>query len=257
MDTYFLKSQKDIIDYDVYNMNTKEKAMGFSIGFVLGYFVFSIFFDVFILSIIAGFASGYIGIIVYRNILCNNRKNALLLQFRDMLEALNTSVGTGKNIPDAFLDCLTDMRNQFDEESYIVSELTRILSGYNNNVPMEIMVADFAKRSHCEDIESFSDVFTVALRKGGNMKSVISETKDVIAGKIAMQMEISSLIAGKKNELNIMIIMPFIVVLLVNGMMTTSSDPKTVIVTFIVKVIALCMFIFAYWLGRKFMKIEI
>lgn len=251
------KQWKNAIDYDVYEMDIKEKATGFVIGAVLGYFAVSIFFGIFIFSLIAGAAAGFFGIYIYRGILCENRKKALVLQFRDMLESLSTSVGTGKNMPEAFLDCLYEMKSQFDEDAYIVRELTRIVTGNSNNINIELLVSDFAARSHNEDIQSFSDVFSVAIRKGGDMKAIISETKDIISDKITMQMEISSIIAGKKNELNIMIIMPFIVVTQVNGMTSSSSDLKVIIITFIVKLIALSMFVIAYMLGQKMMKIDI
>lgn len=251
------KQLKNAIDYNVYEMDTKEKITGFVIGAILGYFAVSIFFNMAVIGIIAGVVAGFFGIYIYRYILCENRKKALILQFRDMLESLNTSVGTGKNIPEAFLDCLYEMKSQFDEDAYIVKELTRIVTGNSNNINIELLVNDFAARSHNEDIQSFSDVFSVAIRKGGDMKSIISETKDVISDKITMQMEISSIIAGKKNELNIMIIMPFIVVTQVNGMTASSSNFKVIIITFIVKLISLGMFVLAYMLGQKMMKIDI
>ena len=251
------KQWKNAIDYDVYEMDMKEKIKGFVIGAVLGYFAVSIFFNMVVFSIISAIGTGLFGVHIYREVLCKNRKNALVLQFRDMLESLSTSIGTGKNIPEAFLDCLYEMKSQFDEDAYIVKELTRIVTGNSNNINIELLVSDFAARSHNEDIQAFSDVFSVAIRKGGDMKAIVSETKDVISDKITMQMEISSIIAGKKNELNIMIIMPFIVVTLVNGMSETTTNLKIAIVTFIVKLIALSMFVVAYIIGQKMMQIEI
>lgn len=252
------KQWKNAIDYDVYEMDTKEKITGFLLGALLGYLAVSIFFDTFILSIIASLVAGVFGIKIYCNVLCNNRKRTLTLQFRDMLESLSTSVGTGKNIPEAFLDCLQEMRSQFDENSYIVKELSRIVTGSSNNINIELLISDFAQRSHNQDIQAFSDVFSVAIRKGGNMKDIITDTKEVISDKITMQMEISSIIAGKRNELNIMIILPFIVVMQVNGMTNnTSTSFGNAIIVFIVKLIALCMFVSAYILGQKMMKIDI
>lgn len=253
----YKRQSQSAIDYDIYEMDTKEKITGFLLGALLGYLAVSIFFNIIVLNFIAAIVAGFFGIYIYRSVLCENRKKALVLQFRDMLESLNTSVGTGKNIPEAFLDCLYEMKSQFDEDAYIVKELTRIVTGNSNNINIELLVNDFAARSHNEDIQSFSDVFSVAIRKGGDMKSIISETKDVISDKITMQMEISSIIAGKKNELNIMIIMPFIVVTQVNGMTASSSDFKVIIITFIVKLIALSMFVIAYMIGQKMMKIDI
>ena len=248
---------KDLIDYNIYIMDKKEKVTGFLLGALLGYLAIYIFFNSKIMGLILCIVTGFVGIRIYRNILCNNRKKALILQFRDMLESLSTSVGTGKNIPDAFLDCLYDMKSQFDENSYIVQEVTRIVTGCSNNINIELLVNDFAVRSHNEDIQAFSDVFSVAIRKGGNMKDIISETKDIIADKITTQMEIRSIIAGKKNELNIMMLMPFIVVMQVNGMTATSSDLKIIIITFRVKCVALSMLVAAYFMGQKMMEIDV
>lgn len=251
------KQWKNAVDYNIYKMEMKEILTGFLIGALLGFVVMFMFFDIFIFNIAGLVLGGLVGIRVYQNVLCENRKKALILQFRDMLESLSTSVGTGKNVPEAFLDCLYEMKSQFDDDAYIVKELSRIVAGSSNNINIELLVSDFAARSHNEDIQAFSDVFSVAIRKGGNMRDIISDTKDVISDKITMQMEITSIIAGKKNELNIMILMPFVVVSQVNGMSASSANLSTAIITFIVKLIALGMFVAAYVMGQKMMKIDI
>ena len=68
-------------------------------------------------------------------------------------------------------------------------------------------------------------------------------------------MEIETLITGKKNEINIMAVLPFAVV----GMMGIlgdagggGNDP----VTIATKIIALGLFGFAYYIGRKITDIK-
>ena len=98
----------------------------------------------------------------------------------------------------------------------IVKELDIILSGLESNVTAEVLLKDFAKRSHNENIQNFADVFSVANRTGGNIRQIVYETKNVINDKINVEQEIQTLISGKKNELNIMMVLPLIVVTQVN-----------------------------------------
>ena len=114
---------------------------------------------------------------------------------------------------------------------------------------------DFGERSAQEDIQSFAEVFSVANRRGGSIRQIILDTKNVISDKISVELEIQTLISGKKNELNIMILLPLIVVSQVNTM--TAETGGFDIITFIVKIIAIVMFVVAYFIGQKIMDIRV
>ena len=79
---------------------------------------------------------------------------------------------------------------------------------------------DLGDRSGLEDITNFSDVFEVSNRLGGNLKQVVSESYDMIRDKIDIELEINTIVASGRNELNIMAALPFLVVL----MMKATSD---------------------------------
>ena len=147
------------------------------------------------------------------------------------------------------------MKNQYGEQADIVKELDIILSGLESNVTAEVLLKDFAKRSHNENIQNFADVFSVANRTGGNIRQIVYETKNVINDKINVEQEIQTLISGKKNELNIMMVLPLIVVTQVKSMQA-SDTTGDMIFNFIVRLAALAMFALAYIIGKKFMKIE-
>ena len=242
------------IDYRFYHMFLIEKIMGYIAGLMIGFIGSYIFFDIFFLSLIIGILMGLVGIKVYHGILKKKRDKMLTMQFKDMLESLSTSIGAGKNIINAMEDAKQDMENQYGSYSYIVMELYTITEGIRNGIQIEDLLIDFGERSANEDIINFADVFATANRQGGNMKEILYETKSIITQKIDIEMEIQTMLSSNKNELNIMIIMPFIIVTVTKGF--TSSGAFS-ITNFIVKLVALTMFIGAYFLGQKLIEIKV
>lgn len=244
---------KDAVDYHVYQMSKTEIIVGFFAGALVAAVVLYVFFAIPLLSIIGAVAGGFIGRIVYKNILKQKRDKNLKIQFRDMLESLSTSLGSGKNIREAFEEVYSDMCGQFGEDSYIAKECGMIHTGVAQNVNIEEMLESFGKRSNNEDIESFSDIFEVVNRAGGNMKNVIYETKNMISDKLEIELELETMVSGKKNELNIMIVMPLIVVTQVQSLGTSGSGP----VMILAKIAALAIFIAAYALGKFMTNIKV
>ena len=70
-----------------------------------------------------------------------------------------------------------------------------------------------------------------------------------------IEQEIRTLISGKKNELNIMMVLPLIVVSQTKSMQGDASGD--IIFSFLVKMAALVMFVIAYIVGRKMMDIRV
>ncbi len=243
----------DAVDYHIYKMHFEDILIGFILGGAIAGVVLYIFFGIFLFSIVGAILGGLIGIRVYCGVLKRKRDKNLRIQFRDMLEALSTSLGSGKNVMDAFTETYEDISSQYGENSLIAKECFIINTGIANGVNIEAMLSDFAKRSNNEDIESFSDIFEVANRAGGNIKNIIYETKNMISDKLDIELELETMVSGKKNELNIMIIMPLIVVTMIKGLGTSGSAA----IVFITKLIALCIFIIAYILGKKMTNIKV
>lgn len=241
-------------DYHFYHMSLIEKIVGYIAGFIAGFIVSYIFFDMILLSIIVGIFMGMLGIKIYHGILKKKRAKMLTMQFKDMLESLSTSIGAGKNVINAMEDAKQDMENQYGSYSYIVMELYTIIEGIRNGIQVEDLLIDFGMRSDNEDIVNFADVFATANRQGGNIKEILYETKSMITQKIDIEMEIQTMLSSNKNELNIMIVLPLIVVTATKSF--TNSDGFS-ITNFIVKLIALVMFIGAYFLGQKLIEIKV
>lgn len=65
------------------------------------------------------------------------------------------------------------------------------------------------------------------------------------------------MIAGNKNELNIMMIMPLVILVSLGGLGGNMTAASNTPVNVVIKLIALGMFYLAYFLGRKFTDIKV
>ena len=84
------------------------------------------------------------------------------------------------------------------------------------NEPIEKKLMGFAMRSGCEDIESFAEVFAFAKRSGGDFAKIIRTTVSRMRGKMEVEREIATVLAGKKLEGRIMNVMPLFILAYLN-----------------------------------------
>lgn len=262
------------LNYKVYYMSKKEKILYFILAFIVGAAVGYLFYGglaldpygdpttaTYILNVIVmgtvGFFAGKLYVPIRNRQILAKRQRALKLQFRDMLDALSTSLGAGKNVRDSFLIVQDNMEEQYDEEAFIVNELHCINVGLMNGVNIEELLADFARRSGNGDIQDFADVFEICYRQGGNIKETVRNTCTIIGDKMSVAEEIETTISGSKSEQNIMLVMPILLV----GMIKLSSPefsakfatPSGIIST----TVGVVLFVASYFLGKKLLDIKV
>lgn len=178
-------------------------------------------------------------------------------QFRDMLESLNTSLGSGKNVTDSFISVLDDLKLQYSEDAYILYELKVIISGIHNNVAIEDLLEDFGNRSGNEDIKSFANVFRIAYRTGGNIKDIIRNTHSIISEKMEISDEIETLVTSNKTEQNIMIVMPIILISVIKMMSPEFAENFVSPAGIISTTISIGFYVLAYFIGKEVLDIKI
>lgn len=242
-------------DYHVYNMTLSDRLTAVGIGIAVGIAVGYVFFNSWqAAAVITILAAVYLQE-PFRRYLKKKRLKRLLLEFKDLLETLTASYSAGQTTVQAFYDAMNEMSDLFGESADIVNELRMINVGLQHNYNIEDLLLNFAQRSGLDDVDSFANVFEVCNRKGGNLKQIVGETRSVINDKIEIEMEIQTMVAASKNELNIMMVMPFIIMLTMRGLgdsMTGNSFANI-----IVKFVALGIFIGAYVIGNKLIDIKL
>lgn len=142
------------------------------------------------------------------------------------------------------------------ERLVYLTELELICTGLNNNINIEVLLTDFAERSGLDDVMSFANVFEVCNRQGGDLKRVVNQTRDVISDKMEIEMEIDTMVAGNKNELNVMMVMPLLIVGMMKGMGISSIGTNTP-ANVVIKVICIGIFGLAYVMGSRITDIKI
>lgn len=160
----------------------------------------------------------FVGVLCFRELTEKSRrreKQELAAQFRECILSVATLLQAGYSAENAFLECRRDMEMLFGGEARICRELRQIQRGLHINIPLEELLSDMAKRSGCEEILQFAQVFGLAKRNGGNMSEIIKNSAELIGKQIEMRQEMQTLLSGRQMELMIMRMMPFGILLYV------------------------------------------
>lgn len=271
---YLSATNMQTYNYRVYYMKPMEKLLYFLLAFVAGAAVGYLFYggigkDEFgqpttvtwvlniLIPVVVGSVAGRLFLPMRVKAIIVRRKTEVSHQFRDMLDALTTSLGAGKNVNDSFFSVYEDLKVQYDEDAYIIKELEIIISGIHNNIAIENMLEDFGNRSDNEDIRSFANVFKISYRKGGNIKDIIRNTHNILSDKMEISEDIETLVTSNKLEQNIMILMPIALIGVIKLMSPEFAanfvTPSGIIST----TVSIVIFVIAYFIGKSVLDIKL
>jgi len=191
-----------------------------------------------------------------RKMLREKRDKALRVQFRDMLENLTSSLASGNTVAESFVNARNDLANQYSESDYIIQELTEIVAGINNGYTLEEMLGAFGERTNSEDIQNFSNVIGNCYRMGGDFKTVVRKTRDIISDKMAIEDEIVTKISSNKLQHNAMCLMPILLVAMLKMSSPSFAENLASFLGVLVTTAAVGIFVASYFWGRKIIDIR-
>ena len=139
------------------------------------------------------------------------RQQELLYQFKDGIQAVSAALLAGYSVENAFREAEKELCKLHGADAMMTREWHQINQKVAMNEPIEKRLSEFAERSGCEDVESFAEVFAFAKRSGGNFVKIIRTTISRMLGKIEVEREIATVLAGKKLEGKIMNGMPLFI----------------------------------------------
>ena len=270
----YSETNQEVLNYRVYYLKKREKIVWGLIAFVVGAAVAYVFYGgigkdaygsptmiTYIMNTIIMAICGLIALKLFlpirQNQILNKRKKMLHKQFIDLLDSLSASLAAGQNVPTAFISARTDLLVQYPEDAFIVNEVNQIIDGFNNNIPIEGMLASLGERSGIKDISDFGKVFEAAYRKGGNIKDIVRNTHEILSTKTQLEMEIQTKVTSNKNEQNIMLIMPIIIVAMIKMMGGDFAANFTTPTGLLFTTIGIGLFILAYFLAQSILKIDV
>ena len=259
------KVRKDItiktsfpVDYDLYQMQVREKLICILTASIVIFAAGYIFYRSILLSLLLTPLSLLYPRVRTKEII-RKRKAELNLQFREALYSIASSLSAGKSVEIALRDSFLELSIQYpDAETDILIELRQINKRIEMNETTEEALADFAARSHLEDIFNFTDIFIICKRTGGNLVQVVKNTAEIISEKIDVKQEINVLLTEKKLEHKVLNLMPVLIVLMLS---TSAEEFMTPVFTESLgraaMTFSLMLFTAAYFISRRFMDIEV
>ncbi|MDR0500670.1 MAG: hypothetical protein LBG97_05430 [Coriobacteriales bacterium] len=271
---YQSAANMSVLNYKVYYLNKMQQVLLFLSGFVVGAAIGYLFYggiasdefgnpttltmilNITICSITGTITGIAVQPIVVKAIIAR-RKKTLSAQFRDMLEALSTSLGSGKNVSDSFRAILDDMRIQYEEDAFIIAELEAILAGMNININIEDLLIDFGERSGSDDILSFGNVFKVCYRKGGNINDTVRNTHTILCEKMEIAEDIETTVSANKLEQNIMVVIPIVLIALIKMMSPEFAANFVSVAGIISSTVAIVLFVIAFYVGKQVLDIKV
>lgn len=186
------------------------------------------------------------------------RKQQLIKQFKEMMESLLTSLNAGYSLERSFTEAKRDLSLLFEPEAVIFKELAAIIEGLKVNIPLEEQLRDFGNRSGVEDIINFANVVMAAKKSGGNLIRIIEKTVHSISDKMAVEEEIKTMIAAKRLEERIMMIMPYGIIFYLR---ITNGEFLEVLYHNVLGVMLMTLFLVVIYIAdlwaRKIMEIRI
>ena len=269
---YMSQLNNPMLNYRVYVFGAREKVLFSLLTFGIGGAVGLIFYgglfkangettlatvisNCVVFCLIGGIASK-IFIPTIREKLRKKRITRLKTQFRDFLTTLSTAMSGGMNVQDSLISAYRDMEVQYSKDAYMVKEIAEMLSGIQNNIALENMLADFGYRSGVDDISNFATVFSTCYRTGGNLKEVLRRTTSIISDKMVIAEEIETTLTSNKMQMMIMNVIPIFLVLMMKSMSSEFSEAFASVVGVIATSVSVAIFIAAYVLGQKIMDIK-
>lgn len=245
-------------DYTVPPSTLFDHILSFIVGFAAGFAVLFIFYKIILLSIFGGAVIGFIYIFVAAQNSIQKRLNRLRVQFFDLLEAMSVAMRAGNPMMKALESARNDLELIYAQTSDIIVELDIIIQKFHNAVPLSEAFSDFAARSGLEDIASFASIYATIEGKSSRADEIVRETQQIIADKMAIEMEIDTLMTSAKSEVNIMLFMPLVILGVIGYAGAGFMDAiYTTAVGRLVATGGFIVFIISFILARKFSNIKV
>lgn len=270
---YTSKINTQVLNYDVYVMKPSEKMLYsvalLLVGGVIGLIYYGGLFKneegtntlmTMISNAVVFVLVGFLCVKMFLPVICdslkNKRINKLKKQFVDFASSLTNSLASGMNMNDSLNAVYLDLQAQYSEEAYIVEEVKEIINGINNNIPVETMLEDFGLRSGIPDITNFATVFATCYRTGGNIKSIVRRTTDIISEKVMISSEIETTITSNKMQMNVMNVLPIVILVMMRFLSAEFAASFGSVIGVIGLTVSAALTVVAYKLGQKIMDIK-
>lgn len=184
-----------------------------------------------------------------------NKKDIRLkrIMFREFLDIFNSNIISGQNFYNSLKTTSVEIKNIFQENTYIISYLDLLVKDIDNGKMIEQSLLIFKERSKLEEVDIFVDSLIIAIKSGIDISKITNNSKKMLSENISLELEISTILDNSKKDFLIMSILPLIILVLLNITSIKSLD----YIDYIIRIPVFIIFIFSFYLGNKIVNLEV
>lgn len=149
------------------------------------------------------------------------RLACLRTEFKDVILSIAFSLQAGYAMEQTIGIARKDLERMTSRKSdFMIQELIWMERGMALGQSIDQLFLDLARRSGLREIQSYAQVLSVARKQGGNLVQISKNAAEHISKSIQVEQELDQVLAGKKMEKEIMLIMPYFILIylqLTNG----------------------------------------
>lgn len=192
------------------------------------------------------------------NVLGEKRRKELEMQFKDAIQGIAGALAAGYSAENAFREARKDLQLIYAGNTDIVQELSAMERKLDANQTIEAAVEDFAKRSGLMEAETFSEIFAIGKRSGGDLIGIMQDTAETIAQLVETERRASMALASRRYEQKVMNLVPFAMILYLRIGCPGFLDPLYGnLLGGCVMTASLGLYLFAWYMGKRLLDIEV
>lgn len=133
-------------------------------------------------------------------------------EFIEGLESLIADLQAGYSLENAFLMAKIELERVYSKDSMITNAFGFVVKELELKAPIETVLVEMSKRLCIKEVTQFSQMVSLGKKTGGNLIEIMEKTVEHIRESQEVEQEISTLVAGKRMEQNVMCVLPFFIV---------------------------------------------
>jgi len=192
--------------YDVLVLLGMSAAAGMATGWL--------FYDSLAVGAAAGLVIFFLAKPRYIRWSIDRRRRELLIQFRDVLYSVASSVAVGRSMGQALEESIGFWKGTWSEKDLMMAELAAMVRRMKEAGESDVEVLqDFAVRSSLPDVADFVMVYENCRESGANLIRAVDRAAAIIGDRISLERELHALMAQKQFEGRIIMLSPFVLML--------------------------------------------
>ncbi len=136
------------------------------------------------------------------------RDAAMQAEFKEVMRIMYSSAASGSTLEKTLRDTTQQMRADESRYPVLLPDFEKLCRELDRNVPMNEALTRFADRIGDEEIRHFAGILVIASKSGGSLAGIIHRTSETMALRMEVNEEIETILAGKKGEFRVMLIVP-------------------------------------------------